>query len=62
MMRSFHSHHVVLYAGVSPYAEVVKKDGTVIPVAYTIQEALLGGELFDYYPITSSLTKTQDDG
>ena len=60
-MSAIQSNHVVKYFGMNPNGLVNKKDGSVIPVAYTIQELLLGGELFEYVNIISHRKKQFND-
>ena len=48
VLESLSNRHIVNYVSHSESAFWIKKGGERVEVAYILEEALLGGELFDY--------------
>ena len=48
MLKDLNNRHIVNYVTHSESAVWIKKDGRRVVVAYIVEEAVLGGELFDY--------------
>ena len=48
VLKDLNNRHIVNYVTHSESSVWIKKDGRRVVVAYIVEEAVLGGELFDY--------------